>query len=316
MGFALALFGMIMFAASNVTVKIASGKLEVNLGVLISAVANIVFGALLFGIQVLRFGCPPGVDIRAVLLFVVSGVFSTYLGRLFSFATIAKIGPAKASAFQITNPLFTFLVAFLFLGEKLKPIHLPAIAATLVGLFFVSYVPGAWANADRFAGAALPAGPGLGGTLRRGGIVLSQSGVLLALSSAASYAVANVLRGAAIRSWNEPVLGGIISAFAGMFAQAALMPKTRASLWKLPSVSRSGLLLWGLIGTMTICAQISVIAAMRTIPVGVANLITMSTPIVVTPASYFLLRNQEGITGKTVLGIALVLGGISVIVLK
>jgi drug/metabolite transporter (DMT)-like permease len=66
---------------------------------------------------------------------------------------------------------------------------------------------------------------------------------------------------------------------------------------------------------ITISAQISVIASMRYMPISIANLITMSTPVIVTPISFFLFKNQEGITYRTILGIILVLGGIFFIIL-
>jgi multidrug transporter EmrE-like cation transporter len=54
-----------------------------------------------------------------------------------------------------------------------------------------------------------------------------------------------------------------------------------------------------------------ILASMRYIPVSVAaNLITLSIPILVTPVSYFLFKNQEGITYQTLIGIGLVLSGL------
>ncbi|WP_375141679.1 hypothetical protein [Bacillus sp. EB600] len=68
-------------------------------------------------------------------------------------------------------------------------------------------------------------------------------------------------------------------------------------------------------GMITISAQISVTASMIYIPISIANLITMSTPVIVTPISYFLFKNQEGITLRTVAGIILVMAGIFCIIL-
>ena len=75
------------------------------------------------------------------------------------------------------------------------------------------------------------------------------------------------------------------------------------------------MLVYALTGMLTISAQVCVIASMRYIPVSIANLITLSTPVLVTPASYFLLKNREGITLRTIFGSTLVLVGINIILL-
>ena len=44
------------------------------------------------------------------------------------------------------------------------------------------------------------------------------------------------------------------------------------------------------------------IASMRHIPVAVATVITLCTPLVVIPASYWLMKNQERIGAATLIG--------------
>lgn len=81
------------------------------------------------------------------------------------------------------------------------------------------------------------------------------------------------------------------------------------------NADRRGLLLYASSGVLTITAQILYIASMKWLPVSIATVINMSTPILVLPISYFLLKNQEGITWRTLLGVLLVLAGINVIIL-
>lgn len=54
---------------------------------------------------------------------------------------------------------------------------------------------------------------------------------------------------------------------------------------------------------------------MKYIPVSIVGLITMSTPLVVMPISYFVLRKQENLTPATVLGVCISLSGIALVVL-
>ena len=317
MGIALALLALVLWSATNILTKFAVGVMDLYVGVLVAAAGNFVFAVLLFGAQILWFRPSHPLDLGAAAMFLISGVFSTYLGRWFFFATIAKLGPARASAFQVTNPMFTILIAFLFLGERLKPAHWVAAAITLSGLALVSYVPGAWASQGSGGGRPGVNAPRvLWGAARQGAGYLLHSGALLAFGSSVSYAVANVLRGAAVRRWSEPVLGGAIAALAGLVAQGALMGDVRTSLRRVFRSERRGLMLYTLTGALMIGAQISLIGSMAYIPIGVANLIGLATPLLVTPASMLLLKNQEGITGKTLLGMCLVLTGIAVLVLR
>ena len=76
-----------------------------------------------------------------------------------------------------------------------------------------------------------------------------------------------------------------------------------------------GLALFVLSGILTVVAQGCVIAAMRLAPVSVVALITLCTPLVVFPASYFFLGNDEGIDARTLIGASLTLSGIALIVL-
>jgi drug/metabolite transporter (DMT)-like permease len=128
--------------------------------------------------------------------------------------------------------------------------------------------------------------------------------------------VGNVLRGAGSRRWDEPVLGALLGAIAAILLQLALT-RDNARNWRtLREADRVGILLFAVSGAMTITAQMCVISAMGYLPVAVVALITLCTPMLVLPMSYFLLGNQEGITARTLFGGALVLGGIGFLVLR
>lgn len=137
----------------------------------------------------------------------------------------------------------------------------------------------------------------------------------MGLMGAVAYAVGNVLRGVAVEEWNEPIAGALLGALVGVVLHFSTNVNTRSFLNQLIDADRKGLLLYVVSGILTIVGQISVIASMWYIPVSIANLITLSTPVLVIPISYFLLRNREGITFRTILGAALVLLGISAILI-
>ena len=85
---------------------------------------------------------------------------------------------------------------------------------------------------------------------------------------------------------------------------------------RLRTASRSGMALYALIGVTTISAQMCVIASMRYIPLSIATLVTLCTPLLVFPLSHVLFRNQDKVTATTLAGSGLTLLGIFIIVLR
>ncbi|MFC3884833.1 DMT family transporter [Bacillus songklensis] len=313
MGELLAFVALILFSANIIITKMAAARLNLNLGFLISVGVNVLFASFLFLIQVLFFeGGIVDWNTKGFFLFLSAGLFSTYLGRWFFFETIDKLGPTRASAFQVSNPLFTTIIAWLFMGEKLGWMDLSAIILILLGLFLVSYISQSSVKRE----IAVSREPlGMQSVNEFSFKWLLQSGVLLAFLSSFSYAVGNVVRGAAIQNWNQPILGGILGALLGFLLHVATNKNTRDFWGQIRKSDSTGVLLYVISGVITISAQISVIASMRYIPISIANLITLSTPVIVTPLSFILFKNQEGITYRTIMGIILVLGGICFIVL-
>ena len=312
-GEALALAALLLFSCNIVLTKVASGRLALSAGFLVAVTANIVFSALMFVVELALRSRPLYWDWFGVLLYALAGIFSTYLGRWFFFESIARLGPAKASIFQGSSPLFTVIVAWVVLADTLSAAAMGAMLLTLVGLLLVSVSPSGWMRlaVRRSPTDAMAAAPG-----ERSWRALLRSGFMIGLTSSLAYAVGNVLRGAGSRRWDEAVLGALLGAIAAIALQALLTRGNAQTLRTLRDADRVGILLFAVSGSMTITAQMCTIAAMHYMPIGVVALITLCTPILVVPMSYFILKNQEGITMRTLVGGALVLGGIAVLVLQ
>lgn len=317
MGEFLAIFALFLFSANIILTKVASGRLDLHLGFLISVTVNVLFSFLLLIVQFGFREDPFQMNYLGFFFFLLAGFFNTYLGRWFFFDSIAILGPAKASTFQVSNPLFTVVIAWVFLGERLSWLDALSIIVVLLGLFFVSYNPELFSKKQTAAAREVvevntPAQERRWSSKWK---LLLQSGIFLAFFSTLSYAIGNVLRGAAIQTWNEPILGGLIGAAMGLFLHY-ITSAHKKNLWRsLKQADRKGFYYYVISGILTITAQICVIASMWYIPVSIATLITLSTPLLVTPMSYFLLKNQEGIGLLTVVGIVSVLAGITMIVL-
>jgi drug/metabolite transporter (DMT)-like permease len=320
MGEFLAILALVMFSINIIITNIASKRLKLDFGFLIAVAVNVLFSLLLFFVHLVFFR-EESFHWHTIgfFLFLISGFFSTYLGRYLFFETIAKMGPAKASAFQVNNPLFTFLIAWLFLDEVLTAVDFTSIFMILAGLFLVNYIPQAFASKDEVAATNTKVETekkkGLKNIYCKASKRL-KSAVFLAILSALFYSIGNVLRGSAIEDWNEPIFGAMIGAVMGLLAHILFNPNTKYFLKQLKTANSQGIIFYMASGILTISAQICLIASMWYIPVSIANLITLSTPVLVTPLSFFLLKNQEGISIQTVIGILMVLFGISVIVIN
>ena len=304
MGELLAVAALSMFASNIIVSKIGAGRIALNAGYLIAVSVNVLASALLLAIDMAVRHRMPTWDLTGVLLFMGAGLFATYLGRWFILESIARLGPAKASAFQVSSPLFTAAIAWVALGERIGAVAVLGIVTAIAGLMLVS-VPGG----TRKQGSATVARPDASWRRWLG------SGLVLGVGSSAAYAMGNVFRGAAIRQWNELALGVLIGALTGLALQLALGKGQREVVRSLSTADRRGVLLFVASGVLTIGGQLLTVAAMAFTPVAVVSLITLCTPLVVFPASYFLLGNEEGIGWRTVAGGVLTLVGIAAVVL-
>jgi drug/metabolite transporter (DMT)-like permease len=311
-GDVLAVLSLLLFSTNVLVVKVASPRLGQDVGFLVGLGSNVVFAGLLFGGERLVRGGPFVVEWGPFALFAIGGLFTAYLGRRLFFRTVSTIGPSRASALQITNPVFATLIGWVFLGETLGPGGVVFVLLVIGGLYLTSLAP-------TRVPSPVPAGngdidPGTDATPRR--VTVGRREIALGLAGAVSYAVGNVIRSSAVRDWDEAVFGGLLGAVCATVVYLVVHTDVGDLARRLRAAPRSGLWLWGLSGVLTISAQISLIAATRTIPVAVGVVVAAAIPVVVVPVSVLLFRNAEGVTARTAAGIVLILGGVAGLILS
>ncbi len=309
LGYLLAFSALMLFTVSILVTKFASNRIPLALGFVIATVVNVAFAGLAFLVQLaLREGGLQW-NASAFFLFAVAGVFSTYFGRWFFYESVVRFGPAKASIFQVSSPLFTALMAWLLMGEKLTALVALGMLMAIGGLMLVSYKPGFFSR----HGVGVPEPGGAATTLAE---FVLRSAFLLGIGSSFAYAVGNVMRGLAIRSWPEPILGALVGATFGLVMHLSFSPDKAGLVVRLRSADRKGIWQYVLIGMCNISAQAGVIAAMRFIPLSVVTLITLCTPVLVFPASHFLFKAKGEFTAAALLGSAIALLGVAIIVMR
>lgn len=328
LGYLLAVAALLMFGSGILVTKFAASRISLDLGFLIATATNVAFAALALLAQIVVQPAALTWNANAFWLFAAAGGFSTYLGRWFFYEAVVRFGPAKASVFQVSSPLFTALIAWLWLGEYLSLMVAAGMVMAIAGLMLVSYKPRGQAAAEAqqhpvadiarapVSLSNLTAVPTTTSTSTPMRERLLQSVLLLGLGSSFAYAIGNVLRGAAVRSWNEPVVGALVGAVLGLALHLAFSADKKGLVNRLQRANRQGIWLYALMGVCTISGQMCLIGAMRFIPVSVATLMTLCTPLLVFPLSHLLFKNSGDVTRNTVLGGALALAGIAIIVLR
>ena len=299
------------FATAVLATKAASNRVHLDLGFLVALVVNVLVASIALTVQLLFRGEWLQLNLQAVLLFAGSGLFATYLGRWFFYESVVRFGPAKASVFQIISPLFAAVLAWLFLDERLGIWVAVGMGLAMAGLVLVAYKPG-------FLLAHKATDLGAGSMSGKTGLLAwcVHSIFILGLFSSAAYAVGNLLRGAGVRSWPEPIAGGLIAALSGLAIHYFFSANKISFGLRLRAADRRGLWLFALVGIANISGQIATIASMRYIPLAVAALVGLCTPLLVFPISYWLFKNQERLTVTVVSGGALTLVGMAIVVLR
>lgn len=302
-----------MFALNIVVTKLATARLALGVGFVVMVLVNILFCGVAFAAQLAWRTEPLQWNGFAFAIFLGAGVFSTYFGRFFFFESIHRLGPARASAFQLTSPLFASLIAWAVLGEELGVGTLLAILTTIYGLYLVGSGRGRSLIEAHAPRIDIEAGADRAWSRLR---TLNRSALPIALGGSLAYAISTVMRAAAVHRWNEPILGALLGALSGVALHLVTSPEMRNLVGALKLSDRRGVMLYAASGVLTIAGQILAIASMAFIPAAVSTLITLCSPILVLPMSYWLLSNEEGITGKAVFGTLLSIAGVAVVILS
>lgn len=305
-GYVLSGAALVFFSIAVLATKAASNRANLELGFLIALIVNVVFASSALAIHLLTRGTGLLWNTQAFFLFVASGVFATYLGRWFFYESVVRFGPAKASIFQVSSPLFVALIAWLFLGERLSAWVVLGMVLAISGLALIAYKPGFIAFGKVDTTQKQPS------FLER----ILHSVFLLGLFSSGAYAVGNLLRGAGVRSWPEPIAGALIGALTGLVLHYFFSADKASLMFRLRSAERRGLWLYALVGIANISGQITTISAMRYIPLSVAALVSLCTPLLVFPMSYWLFKSQEKLTLTVIFGSALTLLGMALVVMR
>lgn len=295
MGIAYALLAMLCFATNIVITRFAVARLPVEAGFFVVLATNVLFPAALFAAELGVRAAPYTWNWKGAGMFAIGGVIGTFLGRRFLFDAVKLLGPSRASVFHSTAPAFALLAAWLLAGEILGAYEIALMAVVWVGL---------WLTQPR------------AGSLHALSPEVLRKGFIAGLLTVAGFGFGNVIRGIAMRQWDEAALGTVIASLAALACQVVVTRKWDRIASQLRGAERKAIWLYVGCGVFTSLGSIFVSLAMTRIEIALAVLVVHTTPLVIFPVSVWLLKNREELTQRVVLGASLVLSGIALLALR
>jgi len=298
MGVALALVAMMFFSANILITRYAVARMPVDAGFFIVLATNILFPAVLFPFELAARSAPWSWDWQGAGLFALGGVIGTFLGRRLLFDAVRLLGPSRACVFHSTAPAFALIGAWLLADERLGAYEIGLMAVAWVGLWFTQPHAGSSTAASRLSAANI------------------RKGMLAGLFTVAGFGIGNVMRGLAMRGWEEAVLGTVVASVAAFACQVVATRDWGRIAAQIRRADRIALWLYVGCGVTTSLGSIFVSLAMTRMEIALAVLVVHTTPLVIFPVSVLVLKNREELTSRTLLGAFLVLAGIGLLALR
>ena len=298
MGVTLSLFSMICFGSNILLSRLAMARMPVELGFFIVLGVNIVFGGLVFAVELFYRTTPFVWHWEEAGMFVLGGFVGTYLGRRFMFDMVRTLGPARSSVVHSSAPAFTLFFAWLLIGERLGAYELSLMGLVILGL---------WITQPQNRNTSSEHQPSR---------AILRKGILMGLATVVGFSLGNVFRGYAMRTWNEAVLGTTIASTAALACQLA-STRNWSQAWRgIVNADPKGRWLFAACGIATAGGAMFVVSAMHFMEVSLAILVTHTTPLMIFPVSLFFFNNREGLTLRTAVGAAMVLLGIGLLAVR
>ena len=291
-GDAFAIASAACFAVSNVTIA---------RGTLAGAQDNGAFVSLLLttaisGAAWIALGIAngfPSVTQRAILWFAGAGVFTAFVGRVFFYESVERLGAMRSSTLKRLNPFFSVVLGVLVLGETLTG-GVAAGLALMVASFAV-LVAGERRLARDHGGALSPRGR-------------ARFGYAYGFISALGYATGYLLRKMGLADAHDALMGAMVGCAVGavlFVATAGFSPAYAAAVRATFAQPNAWLIGAGVASSF---GQILYFAALNESPMSRVALIVSMEVFVTLFLGYALLRRSErvtpGLIAAAILGVA------------
>ncbi|HEU5463173.1 MAG TPA: DMT family transporter [Candidatus Binatia bacterium] len=281
-----ALTNAFLFALHNLFTKKALRYSNPATAVISSLLINIVF---LWAVSLL-FVPLEALTSSAILIFVGVGFFQPGLTRLLSYKGIDALGVAITDPIRATTPLFSAIMAIIFLGEQ---ITLPIVAATVMIIAGITLL--SW---------------------RGGSIKLTGSAVYLwyPIAASALAGATQVVRKFGMAAVPHPFLAAAVTATSSLVVSIVTLwyVEKTTETWKM----NRQCFWWFLAAGITISlGMVCIYYALDLGKVSVVIPISSTGPFFSLLLAAIFLRDVERVTSRIVVSAAMIVGGVLVLAL-
>jgi drug/metabolite transporter (DMT)-like permease len=274
-------------------------------GVFMSTSISTVIFLVLIGVLYSDRLLPP-LTVMGFFLFALAGLFTSFTGRSFNYATIRALGPSRATSFRASSPLITICLAFTFLSERFTPLQFVGTALVIGGVSFLSREVIGRTDLE-VRNKFVPVSGGPGGKPKR-----SLIGILYALGSILSFGTGHFLRKLALREVPSPYWGlavGTTAAWLALVAHTALRGRLKET-WRNNFDFSHLPWFYVLAGILASSGQLFIYLAIYWTEVSVAMVLASSEPLVTLLISRLLLGKEEPMNRRVVFSSVIVFLGI------
>lgn len=323
LGAALAFAGAISYALANVFVRIGLRDDDSDNGVLASMLITVGVMTPLLGLTWFT-GNTPTLRWVGLAWFAAAGLLTTFLGRVFLFASIRHAGVARAGAIIQTQPVYTLALAVTFLSERFERMALFGVVIALVGLaLFIAHSLSADAGPPSLDVATSESVPTT--AQQRGSSPFTSPigrrttgwGVLLATLAAASFGAGHVVRRQGLDYIPNSIVGVTLGTWVGLCAYLAWDRLSTGRIISARPELRSAFR-WYFIfaGSAVAVAQLVTFSALLYAPASYVAVILALQGILSVLFSAMLLQRLEWVTASVVAAAALIFAGSAMIALS
>jgi drug/metabolite transporter (DMT)-like permease len=304
MGFLLGVAAAAAFGGAAVVNRIGMRHRSNDDGVLMTVFVNVI----VLGI-VLLFTPIPEFDSRGILAFVAAGILGTFLGRSSNLRAVRIIGPARANAFLTAAPLVSGLGGWAILGEEVGLEAAFGGVIALTGLRMVVRNPGG----DAVIAPVTPTDlePATVAPVRS-----RVSGYLFATAGALFFGMAFVVRKLGIIWFPSAMVGAFLGAVSALVVVAAI-DNYKGRIGRRWQENVRSIPWWFVAGgVLTSVALLLQFGAYFHLPAWTVSLLQGTQVLWTLLWSYLWLRQEEHLTMRLLLGVLLVVAGVSIVAVE
>ncbi|MDW7650243.1 MAG: DMT family transporter [Bacillota bacterium] len=313
MGEILALLTGFFFSSSNLMARQGMKKLERNSGLLVTLLVNNAMNviALVF-LTVLAL--MPRFNLWGLFYFGLAGVFTSFAGRFFLFASIERIGASRAGLFKISAPMFTIFLGIIILGEQLTHLDLLGSAIVLAGLYLLS------ASGDFGKTIAPPVGIVSFAEAKEKPFALN-TGVIYGILSGLALSIGHIFRKLGLFYISSPIVGVSIGSFVSLLCVTGYLLHKHGKLSSVTEVVSQTFcfdktcrgFFWG--GFLNTFAQYLFFSALLYTSVSIANILISTEALFNLLLVALFFRSDEPLTPRLVILSLIVMAGVALIML-